>query len=812
MKSLLAYPRLSPTVTLLPAESGVIVDGTLQMNMLKGVAADTVIPHLIPLLDGTRSVAGIVAHLHEIPEEYVNSTLATLYDLGLLEDSGGTLSDVGEGFAAFLSRCRLIYAQGDSTHSCSERLESSQVTVERPPNSDGKFNDSICSMLRGCHIRDVVYSESSSVTRPFGNVGRFVIRKQLNASADISLSCPPQVIDVTYVHDSNRLLFRSVVCNDAPGLSCCDLFYQDYLPQCAGNVPQSIPSELITSIVVAEVVDCILGVPHALRGRRCREYSLNTLESVVRQYPCSSLCHGCARACADGASAHAPMSTMSSATYNTALVFSEFIGAASDNERYTEQRTFFQDRPRQSLGALCSKAIALPVSGVDLCVDTLRVLSGNCMPRSGVASLAHLAALCSLSVGIRERSERAIHRWAPTAGNLGAPRLHVITPGLDGLGAGVYSYDAVTHALYPRQGHCGAPVERLLDKFVTPLWRRHPTLLVYTVRRDALQPKYGAFSYKLGFLDGGCTLSQARTVAAAMGIVTEIVNCWPDSVVRDAIGSLHDTEDIAAIVAFHRPGSRFATYCRKWYASDAALHETSDLRNLSIADLTETLAKECRTSSKSLQPRAIGVSKLVYGSQNAPIALPSCTGCGLPVDQMLLHRKSTREFSSEPITAEQLSSALYGASSCDLREWKVANELGITLVYYVLCISVDAIDRGAYVYSPGVRQLVPLNSLPADSLLSSIYVQKECASSAVTVIIAADISRVTKVLGGFGFRHILVRAGAAAHRISMAAFAHGLGSVVLGGIVPEAVDTVVGRRDINESLLIGSIIGHCATK
>src|SRR5262249_10266394 len=67
---------------------GLLVEGSDEQQVLRGQATRTLLPRLLPLLDGTRTLSQLMASLPEVPAGHTQQAVALLYTRGLLEDAG----------------------------------------------------------------------------------------------------------------------------------------------------------------------------------------------------------------------------------------------------------------------------------------------------------------------------------------------------------------------------------------------------------------------------------------------------------------------------------------------------------------------------------------------------------------------------------------------------------------------------------------------------------------------------------------------------------------------------------------------------
>lgn len=135
--------------------------------------------------------------------------------------------------------------------------------------------------------------------------------------------------------------------------------------------------------------------------------------------------------------------------------------------------------------------------------------------------LATLGRLLHASYGVRvtrgEPSEEGFRRPAPSAGGRYPLELYVATQAVEGLGDGIYHYDARAHALEHVVPGLAQPA--LVDLLVDQEVARHASVVVViTAVRERTMWKYGQRGYRHLFLDAGHVGQNLYLVATAIGL------------------------------------------------------------------------------------------------------------------------------------------------------------------------------------------------------------------------------------------------------------------------------------------------------
>src|SRR3954447_12283567 len=91
-------PRFLRELVAVEMGDGLLIEGTDEQQVLRGSAAKTLLPKLIPALDGTHTTEELAALYPQLPSRAIHNAVALLYTRGLLEDAAadpdGTTDDV----------------------------------------------------------------------------------------------------------------------------------------------------------------------------------------------------------------------------------------------------------------------------------------------------------------------------------------------------------------------------------------------------------------------------------------------------------------------------------------------------------------------------------------------------------------------------------------------------------------------------------------------------------------------------------------------------------------------------------------------
>jgi SagB-type dehydrogenase family enzyme len=166
------------------------------------------------------------------------------------------------------------------------------------------------------------------------------------------------------------------------------------------------------------------------------------------------------------------------------------------------------------------------------------------------------------------------------------------------------------------------------------------------------------------------------------------------------------------------------------------------------------------------------------------------------LEEALWGRRSTRSFSSEAMTLEQLSQLLWaGQGTTDPSGKRTAPSAGALypLKLYAVVGNVDGVKAGVYLYDPSTHTLnLVIDGDQRSALAQAALGQMSVKQSAVSFIITANYSITTKTYGDRGIRYVHLEAGHAAQNICLQAVGLHLGTVTVGAYNDADVQQVLG--------------------
>jgi SagB-type dehydrogenase family enzyme len=176
------------------------------------------------------------------------------------------------------------------------------------------------------------------------------------------------------------------------------------------------------------------------------------------------------------------------------------------------------------------------------------------------------------------------------------------------------------------------------------------------------------------------------------------------------------------------------------------------------------------------------------------------------LEEAILRRRSTREFSNKPVTIEEVSQLLWAAQGITSeRGYRTAPSAGALypLEVYVVVGYVDDLSLGVYWYRPSEHALVKVTGGDVvRGLTEAALMQQSVSEAAVNLVITAVYSGTTQKYGDRGVRYIHLEAGHAAQNICLQATALDLGAVTVGSFSDEGVKWTLKLPEEEQPLYI----------
>ena len=166
------------------------------------------------------------------------------------------------------------------------------------------------------------------------------------------------------------------------------------------------------------------------------------------------------------------------------------------------------------------------------------------------------------------------------------------------------------------------------------------------------------------------------------------------------------------------------------------------------------------------------------------------------LEETLVQRRSIREYSTAPLSLEEVSQLLWAAQGITA-EWggRTAPSAGglYPLEVYLTVGRVDTLPAGIYKYLPVGHALQPVKNTDVQAEVAQASLDQPWVSDgAIVIVIAGVYERTTVKYGERGIRYVWLEAGHAAQNICLQATALNLGAVTIGAFYDDQLQKVVG--------------------
>jgi SagB-type dehydrogenase family enzyme len=423
-------------------------------------------------------------------------------------------------------------------------------------------------------------------------------------------------------------------------------------------------------------------------------------------------------------------------------------------------------------------AFPLPREFPAASTDTLAALSGA-VESSSPLDLERLAALLYLSAGVT-RSARypggaeRYFRAAASTGALYQTEVYVVAGAVRGLDAGVYHFcpgDFTVRRL--REGDFrGAVALAAADERMALV----PAIAAITAIYWRNTWKYEARAYRHLFWDSGTLLANLLASATALGLPARVVMGFSDQEVHALLGLDPGKESALELVPVGAEASPAPPPPVIAPLRAAVMPLSSSEVDYPL--LVEACADSCLDGEAEVldwrERAAAGHAPALPARGLVPLPPPR-TSAGRALGETIERRGSTREFSGEPIGADDLSTALFHGTR------DLAAEVPLGLVDLYLAVhAVDGLGPGTYAYRPEPHALEVLRT--GDVRRDAAFLCLDQAlggTSSVTVFFLTDLERVLARLGNRGYRAANLVAGLVGGRLYLAAYAQRFGATGL---------------------------------
>ena len=367
-------------------------------------------------------------------------------------------------------------------------------------------------------------------------------------------------------------------------------------------------------------------------------------------------------------------------------------------------------------------------------------------------------------------------RAAPATGALYPIELYVVTGGIPSLPPGVYHFNPRNFALVKlRDGDYSAELAAAVGR----VGLTHPVTVAFTSLAWRNAWKYEARSYRHWFWDSGVIAANLLATLSSEGLTARLDLGFVDRDVNRLLGleegkeaavalvqigdSLHRSPDdelkkISELVLEVEPLSREeAEYAEIWRTN-----EESELQG----------PGEVEAWREGLGPHTQAVRTPWPTFQLQPLREEHSTP---PLEEVILRRGSTRRFSPQPISFENLSTIIDASTSQIPLDFLPHGESLID--FYFIANQVQGLPSGSYFFDREKDSLGQLKAGRFRDMSGYLCLEQPLFSDASAVFfLMTDLARVLASLGNRGYRAAQFEAGVRAGKIYLSSYALGMGA------------------------------------
>ncbi|HLJ88661.1 MAG TPA: SagB family peptide dehydrogenase [Candidatus Angelobacter sp.] len=829
------------TCRVVPFSHGLIVDGMSHLVVLRGADAIEILPAMIPLMDGNRTVEDIRSSLSGCTTERVLGAISVLAERGLIEEGPSLNQNISSNqlnTVAYLRRqSSALGKAGMSTAAASCLTRAAVILTTSEPNAH--HANQLAAVLRSSGLQNVRthnleeigqgalneenHDNPLMVALAFGDCDREWLKSLNLLCVEQNLAWLRIAIDTEKNYADLGPLFLA---GETPCYRCFTAVHG-----AATRTPLQVSQDHLIpfwiGIAANEIIYQCVGVERHAAGAGFRRYLLSDWthkELVTPRLPGCELC----RIPFSAALAHDQLirqePTISVPFVSVPFVYDEYMahrldtlaadGSGGDFVYNPELPLQMKQIPTARHWALSAKSIRAACADVE---------NGWSAGQQGL-TLDDLSILLQMTAGLRLGHNLPTQkRWSATAGNLGSVELFVVVRRVLGVEPGTYYYEARTHSLArlnPPRNEAATGEPSILALTEQPGYESD-ALFVFTAAHHRVRKKYGSFAYRLIHLDAGVAMSQLRLVASFLRIYCSEAEFASADRIRTLLYLDPDEEQITGAIAICKrsqiaPDSGRVALPRVAECVPASAKNPSFYCGLDAASITALLLKQehlpashnCQevfetplAGSKASTDPAPGMSQA--------IPLPSPTArreAWLPMT--LESRRSVRSYTAQPVLLKTLSDILscvrqHNESDCDPSP-------GMEIAILIFSANVIGLERGLYTYRPDNHHLVRHGSVEESTDLRAIYVQPEFALAPLHIFLVAKHAAVSSSFGVRGYAKLLTRLGETIHMIATAALFEDLRGTIVAGLRQTMIQKLFGLNGYSDACVVAYAAGYTA--
>ncbi len=525
-------PRFLPGLVVVPLKDGLLIEGAVERQVLRGKAAVTLLPRLIEAMDGTRTLEQIAAALSGTSLKAVHDAAALLYTRGLVEEGKEPAlveSGCEPNTLAFFHRYLDATRVNANAQQAASRLVRTPVLVA----AAGGECESAMRILSEALASTGVPVSSYSLCEPIepGTARLVVLLVSGDEPADRLCQLDDECARAGVPWLRAAIRPETMTAELGPyfvrgttGCYRCFANIRDLKEPAVAQGDAALLTRLWANMLAVDAIYLVSRIGPLAGTAQLMHYDLATWESQKISVPRMPGCPHCR-----------PVGAERRGEIETAVAFEDAVAfpcrsLIDPKTHQTHYRTANIELARDGKRYPSAPKVELPdrlllprPSG-----SLLAALSTAAKPVTQTLDLPRLTSLLMMTTGLRPNdstrpAHKPVQRWAPTGGNLGSPELYVAVFAVAGLDPGIYFYQPHEHVL-SWIGH--AP----------PTAGDACALVFGTGALGRVAKKYGPFAYRVVQQDAGVAFAQLHVVATGLGLRAEMPARWDDLEISTMLG------------------------------------------------------------------------------------------------------------------------------------------------------------------------------------------------------------------------------------------------------------------------------------
>lgn len=394
-------------------------------------------------------------------------------------------------------------------------------------------------------------------------------------------------------------------------------------------------------------------------------------------------------------------------------------------------------------------------------------------------------------------------RAAPSAGGLYPAEVYVISRGTPWLPAGLYNYQVATHSIvHFWENTVWSQLQAAC--FNHPALKDNQIALVTTAVFYRSAWRYDDRAYRRVFLDTGHLLGNIELAAASNRYKAHFIGGFCDQEINDLLYLDDQVEAAIAVISL----SDTNKIANSKMIAPTALPSATTTKYPEIADgeLLNYLHQKTYIDTKPNKIDAQLETKSLEDKYNFPFCSKISTVSPNTIDwgeqlaeleNTILQRRSTRNYTGEDLTLEELKSLLnFTYQPQDYIEQGLdgtPDYFSLDLLETFIAVSgVQDLESGCYYYAPQAQELRQIRFKNFRRELHYLCLGQELGRDAAAVVFhTADLTKAIAKYGDRAYRYLHMDAGHLGQRLNLAAIRLKLGVSGIGGFFDDRVNQVL---------------------